>query len=141
MDSPSKRLIKPKVYYSSSNKGDDERSPSKSGHESDKENAITPSKRQQLQSLENESPPNTPGFDDLNLQYCAGPEVGEPTSPTLNVKRPRLSQIDIDDDSNNDNTQLHSDEYWELMKLINELRNANKKLQARIEYLEEKDHK
>lgn len=153
MDSPSKppKVIKPLVYCtppkSSENKATHTKSApaSISKQKADKEEQDdyeTPSKSQ---TFKRRNPPDTPGFDDLRLQFCAGPVVDYPTSPTLNVKRPRLSQVGINDDSSGGEEEscdedkgvhLKSEEYLQLMKSIDELRDANKKLETRVSLLE-----
>ncbi|KAA8917478.1 hypothetical protein TRICI_000344 [Trichomonascus ciferrii] len=157
MDSPSKppKVVKPLVYCTPPKTLENKATHTKSApatiikrqkaNEADdpeQDDYETPSKSQ---TVKRRNPPDTPGFDDLRLQFCAGPVVGYPTSPTLNVKRPRLSQVDVnqtdssaeeESDDEDRGILLKSEEYLQLMKSIDELRDANKKLEARVNHLE-----
>lgn len=155
MDSPSKppKVIKPLVYCTPPKSSENKAIHTKSApasiskqktttNEEEQEDYETPSKSQ---TSKRRNPPDTPGFDDLRLQFCAGPVVDYPTSPTLNVKRPRLSEVGIDQndssceeesDAEDSGVRLEREEYLQLMKSIDELRNANKKLELRVSVLE-----
>jgi hypothetical protein len=161
MDSPSKppKVIKPLVYCTPPKTLENKATHTKSapasiskqkanGEDDDgeQEHYETPSKSQKAKRR---NPPDTPGFDDLRLQFCAGPVVDYPTSPTLNVKRPRLSQVGVnqgdssaEEESDDEDRGIHlkSEEYLQLMKCIDELRDANKNLEARLNFLESRLH-
>lgn len=79
-------------------------------------------------------PPGAPGFDDLPLLYCAGPEIEYPGSPTPNNNQYKHAQIDVPD---LEEEQEGKDRYEDLINEVKHLRNANSELEDRVTKLEE----
>lgn len=95
---------------------------------------------------QNQEVPKAPGFDDLTLLHCAGPDIEYPSSPTLGVKRLR-------DQSDSDERPVEAvqwQDYQELksmtaqvmkqnsmlLDLVRDLDAQNQKLNDRLDHLE-----
>lgn len=106
--------------------------------------------------------PCTPGYDELVQLYGAGPEIGSPMSPTLNVKRAKVEggravRVSIVNEENHEvshEKRYHREIYpqasqpgqiidqlvkdnAEMKKRIEGLCKDNTEMKARIQYLEQ----
>uniref|UniRef100_A0A060T6V9 ARAD1B22572p n=1 Tax=Blastobotrys adeninivorans TaxID=409370 RepID=A0A060T6V9_BLAAD len=98
------------------------------------------------QQSQHQQVPKAPGFDDLTLLHCAGPDIEYPSSPTLGIKRLRGQS---DGDQRSMETAQWQD-YQELknmtaqvmkqnsmlLDLVRDLDAQNRKLNDRLDHLE-----